>query len=121
MKPNRTLLSSNRLYISQQKIFFKCISSFFRPKIGDLVAVEKKDDETWVRGVVVDIKEGKYKCALIDYAEFVEESGVRELPKRFQDVPYFTCCCKSDAESIKSIKAVTTSFEIFISNFIGLF
>lgn len=82
------------------------------PQLGDLVAVEKNDeeDEKWVRGLVAEIKNNEYLCALIDYGVTQLCREVKQLPKKYIDIPNFTCLCKTDSESLKQIEAVLTTF-----------
>lgn len=86
--------------------------------MGDLVAVEKKDEEgdKWVRGLIAEVKNGEYSCALIDYGITQVSREVRKLPNKYINIPDFTCVCKTDPQSLKTIEAVTTHTFLFVSN-----
>lgn len=82
----------------------------FRPKLSDIVAVFKADEEKWVRGLIYEIKNNEYKCALIDYGVTQTCYEVRKLPEKYVTVPEFACLCKTDANNLKQIEEVSKYF-----------
>lgn len=75
-----------------------------------MVAVEKKDDNQWVRGIVCEIKNNAYDCALIDYGVKQLSDEVRKLPAKYVDIPNFSCICRGDASAVKKIAEVFSGF-----------
>lgn len=75
------------------------------------MAVEKKDEENvWVRGLISDIKNNEYTCALIDYGVTQTSREIRKLPEQYIRIPDMSCLCKTDAESLKKIEAVVFNY-----------
>lgn len=105
---------------------FKTIQTFFRPEIGHVVAVEKKDDDgvKWVRGVVCAINNNTYECALIDYGVKQLCQEVRRLPEKYIKIPNFSCICEADADTIQKVVEVFLIFLMGVyfflnCNFVG--
>lgn len=72
------------------------------------MAIEKTDEEgnKWVRGLISEIKNGEYKCALVDYGITQLCHQVRKLLQKYTGIPDFSCVCKTDPETLKKIEAV---------------
>ncbi|KAK9693853.1 Tudor domain [Popillia japonica] len=81
----------------------------FAGKIGDTIAVYKEDSETWVRGTIINIKDGKYVVALIDYGKIITVAKVCQLEKRFHSIPEFVCLVSGTKECIDFLQAEQTA------------
>lgn len=81
------------------------------------MAVEKKDEaDKWVRGLVYEIKDKEYKCALVDYGVTQSSQTVRKLPEKYIDIPNFTCMCRANPDIIKKLaKVIFPTFLIDLS------
>lgn len=88
------------------------------------MAVEKKDEpEKWVRGLLCDIQDDEYQCALVDYGEMQSSQSVRKLPDKYQDIPILSCICRTDVDALKKLIMVflITFLINFIVDYIGRF
>ncbi|GJQ80822.1 hypothetical protein Trydic_g9409 [Trypoxylus dichotomus] len=67
-------------------------------KVGDIVSVRR--DDAWVRGSVINAKNGKYDVAFLDYGKIISTNKVCALEKPFLDIPDFVCVCLGNSEFV---------------------
>ncbi|XP_018328089.1 uncharacterized protein LOC108738948 isoform X2 [Agrilus planipennis] len=70
--------------------------------VGDLVVVNY--EESYARGRIVEIKDKRFKVALIDYGTILETKDVKKLPSEFYKIPEFTCVCIVNPGLMSDIK-----------------
>lgn len=76
------------------------------------VVKQEEGEDKWVRGLICEIKNQEYICALIDYGVTQSCNKIRKLPEKYINIPDFSCLCKTDSNNLKKIQVRNVTQQI---------
>lgn len=69
-----------------------------------------ENEEGWTRALILNIKQGEYKVAFIDYGTISVVKEIRPVPEKVKFAPQFSCKCVVDAQYWEQVSKVMNHF-----------